>query len=215
MSIAPGVSSPGQPAALAASGLHVELSAPGTPRVLYLHAEYGPRIERPFTTAMGGTRPVAVGHHPGFGASGVNSGLTSVLDVAFAYLSYLDTLPEGAVVDLVGSSLGGWMALHIATMYGHRLRKLVLLNPLGVKLTPPHERDFADLFALPDDHVARIAFCDASKAPFTGADLSDEDILERAAAREALVRYGWEPYLHDKALKTRLDRIQVPTLLVT
>ncbi|GAA2585786.1 alpha/beta hydrolase [Dactylosporangium fulvum] len=196
------------------SRFHVEATGPGMANVLYLHAEHGPRVEQPFVDALSRTSVVAVGHHPGFGAHAVDQSAHSVLDIAFGYLSYLDELPPGVQVDLVGSSLGGWIALHIATMYGHRIRKLAVIGPIGVKLTPPSERDFIDVFALPDQEVNQLAFADPTKAPFSGTDLSDDDILERAATREALVRYGWEPYLHDTSLRHRLYRINVPTLFV-
>jgi pimeloyl-ACP methyl ester carboxylesterase len=202
-------------AANASVGYHVDCAATGAPDVLYLHSEHGPRVEQPFVQALGAAGSVAVGHHPGYGEAPVNPNATTVTDLAFGYLSYLDTLPAGTKVDLVGSSLGGWVALHIATMYSHRIRNLALVAPLGLKLTPPSERDFLDVFAMSDTEINAVTFKDPAKAPFSGDTLSDDEILERAANREGLVRYGWEPYLHDRSLPHRLSRIAVPTLILT
>jgi len=83
------------------------------------------------------------------------------------------------------------------------------------KANPPSERDFLDVFATSEAEVNALTFSDPAKAPFTGDGLSDDEILERAANAEGLVRYGWEPYLHDRPLRHRLSRIAVPTLILS
>ncbi len=44
--------------------------------------------------------------------------------------------------------------------------------------------------------------------------MSEADLLPIARSREALARYGWQPYMHDPKLKQRLHRIRVPTLVL-
>ena len=60
-------------------------------------------------------------------------------------------------VDLVGCSIGGWIAAEMATKTPERFRKLVLVGPVGVKLGPADKLDIPDIFAMPQEHVNKLA----------------------------------------------------------
>ena len=44
--------------------------------------------------------------------------------------------------------------------------------------------------------------------------MPEPDLLAVARNREAMARYGWQPYMHDPKLKQRLHRIGVPALVL-
>ena len=44
--------------------------------------------------------------------------------------------------------------------------------------------------------------------------MDEADLVTIARNREATVRFGWSPYMHDPKLKGRLHRIDVPTLVL-
>ncbi len=74
---------------------------------------------------------IIVPAHPGWGDSADAPQLDSVNDYL---LHYLDLFDERGLVrfDLIGFSLGGWLAAEFAVAHGHRLRKLVLVAPAGL-----------------------------------------------------------------------------------
>lgn len=79
---------------------------------------------------------VIVPAHPGWGESGDEPRMDSMNDYLLHYLDLFDEL--GLVqFDLVGFSLGGWMAAEFAVAHGHRLRKLVLVATAGLPV-PEH-----------------------------------------------------------------------------
>jgi len=65
-------------------------------------------------------------HHPGFGESGEAPGFHSLRDYHRHYLALFDCLGL-AQVDLIGLSLGGWLAAEFAAEHGDRVRRLVLV----------------------------------------------------------------------------------------
>ena len=54
-------------------------------------------------------------------------------------------------VDLVGCSIGGWIAAEMATKAPERFDKLVLVGPVGVKTGPVDKLDIPDIFAMPQE----------------------------------------------------------------
>jgi pimeloyl-ACP methyl ester carboxylesterase len=133
-------------------------------------------------------------------------------DLAYLYLDLLDQLDLRDVV-LLGFSMGGWTAAEIAVRCTHRLKKLILVCPVGIKVGDRLTRDIPDIYALPPDEVARITYHDPTKAA-NYKTLSDEALAEVARNREAAVHYLWEPYMHNPQLRRRLHRINVPTLML-
>src|SRR5947207_734269 len=83
------------------------------------------------------------------------SGTTS--DLVRLCLAFIDDLPHQQV-DPVGLSSGAWLAAEVAVASCHRLRKLVLADPVGIKLGGPTERDILDIFNLNPAAVRRAAW---------------------------------------------------------
>src|SRR6188768_1116581 len=130
-------------------GIPVEIHSAGSgPPLLYLHAEQYVGQARPYLDALAKKWTVIAPRHPGYGTSAATD-LRSVDDLAYLYLDLLDELKLDKVV-LVGASLGGWIALEMCVRNHARLSKLVLVSSVGVKFSGREERDFADLFYMPD-----------------------------------------------------------------
>src|SRR5687768_9407426 len=88
-------------------------------------------------------------YHPGFGESADSSAITSIDDYVLHYLELLDHL-ELDRIHLVGLSLGGWIAATLATQNSHRLKKLVLVGPAGLRV-PEHPT--MDIFRLKPEEL--------------------------------------------------------------
>jgi pimeloyl-ACP methyl ester carboxylesterase len=150
--------------------------------------------------------------HPGYGNSVLPDRFENVDDLAYLYLDLLEQFNLSNVV-LVGFCLGGWVAAELAVRCCHRLSKLILVGPVGIKLGDRETRDFPDLFALSSQQVIELIYHDKSLAPANFESMSDDQLRMVAREREAFALYGWEPYLHNPRLKYRLHRIRLPVLL--
>ncbi len=183
------------------------------PPLLFLHGGDYVAQNRPLLDRLARHWSVTAPRHPGFGASERPAELRTVHDLAYLYLDWLDR-QKGGDVAVVGSSLGGWVALEMAVRSVARIGRLVLIDPLGVKFGGREERDIADIYALPEEEVRRRTFFDPARASPDYAALGDDELLAIARDREATALYGWRPYMHDPGLRQWLHRVRVPALVL-
>ena len=158
-------------------------------------------------------RRVVAPSHPGFGKSSLPDWIDSVDDIAHVYLELMDRLAL-TKVDLVGFSIGGWIAAELATKVPERISRLVLIGPVGVKTGPADKLDIPDVFAMPREQLDRLRFHDPAKNPADLASMSDEELHTVARNSETLALLTWEPYMHNPKLKHRLHRVNVPALFL-
>ncbi|MGI9477752.1 MAG: alpha/beta fold hydrolase [Hyphomicrobiaceae bacterium] len=180
----------------------------GQPLVM-LHGGGGPVAGMPFADKLAQRFEVIAPVHPGFSGSAIPDHFDRVDDLAFLYLDLLDALDLSDVI-LMGFSFGGWTAAELATMNSGRLAKLILVDPVGVKVGGREDRDIADVFALPAEEMKRRLFHDPANAPDPAA-MTDDELQIVAGNRTALAVYTWEPFMHNPKLPHRLHRIGIPT----
>lgn len=149
---------------------------------------------------------------PGFGHSPRPEDFETVADLVHLVLALLDDLPEKAT--LIGLSFGGWLAAEAAVKCRHKLARLVLVDPLGIKVSPPDQPDILDVFNRSPAEVREKSWHDPDRFAPDFEEMADEALVVYARNREALCRYAWHPYLYDPQLKRWLSRIDVPTLLL-
>jgi pimeloyl-ACP methyl ester carboxylesterase len=150
---------------------------------------------------------------PGFGHSPRPEDFDTVADLVHLVLALLDELP-GEKATLIGLSFGGWLAAEAAVKCQHKISRLVLADPLGIKISPPDHPDILDIFNRSPAEVREKSWHDPDRfAPDFDA-MTDEALVVYARNREALCRYAWHPYMYDPHLKRWLARIAVPTLLL-
>lgn len=189
---------------VAGSGDRVALVLPGAERATENAA---------FVEALAQDFSVVMPSHPGFGRSPRPDWCSSVDDLAYLYLDWLDR--SGLTdVTLVGLQFGGWVGLEMAVRSSARLAGLVLVDSLGVKLGGPLDRDVVDLFATSHDELDRRLYAAPEHRLGDLALAPVQDVLEMARNEEALVVYGWEPFLHNPRLLHWTWRIGVPTTVV-
>jgi pimeloyl-ACP methyl ester carboxylesterase len=181
--------------------------------MLYLHGGGGIMLDVPFLERLAQERRVIAPSHPGFGKSSLPDWLDSVDDIAHVYLELMDRL-DLARVDLVGFSVGGWIAADIATKVPERINRLVLIGPVGVKTGTPDKLDVPDVFAMPREKLDRLRFHDPANNPVDLAALADGDLHIVARNSETLALLTWEPYMHNPKLNHRLHRVSMPTLFL-
>ncbi len=187
----------------------VEVAGDGPPLV-FLHGSSGPRWD-PGVQALAERFCVYMPEHPGFGHAERPEWVQTVRDVALWYLDLLEALGLGQL-NLVGQSLGGWIAAELASVCSHSLRRLVLAAAAGLAL--PGERRI-DQFTLSPAALTRSLFHDQSIAERLLAVEPDPDTIRLQVRNRAMTaRLGWNPYMADPSLAGRLHRVRVPTLIV-
>lgn len=183
----------------------------GSP-VLFLHGAGGFSPAQPFVAPLSAKHSLIAPSHPGFGKSSLPGWLDSIDDIAHVYLELLDTLGPGQL-DIVGCSIGGWIAAEIATKVPERVRKLVMVGPVGVKTGSTDKLDIPDIFAMPQAEVNKLVFHDPSKAP-DPSKMSDDELAILFRNRETTALLVWEPWMHNTKLKHRLHRVKCPALFM-
>ena len=205
---------PGSERTLTVRGNSIQLSEGGDgPPVLYLHGA-GTFWWIPAHDLLARRHRVFVPVHPGFGTSTGVEEIDDIEDLVFHYLDVLDALKLDRV-DVVGTSMGGWIAAELALRQPQRVSKLVLVDAAGLRLsgvptpdlflaTVPEAREL--LFADPRGPIAMAAMPDTPPPP--------DKLVMMLKGREAAARILWNPHVRYRKLKSRLDRIKTPTLVL-
>jgi len=198
----------------AINGIQIEVIERGGRRpLLFLHPGIGLSGSAPVIDRLAARARVIAPTHPGFGVSEQPPDFDCIDDLAYFYLDLIEALDLTDLL-VVGVSLGGWIAAEMAVKSCARLSRLVLANPVGIKVSDRETRDIADIFALTEEQFAELAYFDPAAGKFDYKAMPEDAVRAVARNREATARYGWSPYLHDPKLKSRLHRIRIPTLLL-
>ncbi len=199
---------------ISVAGVELEMleRGQGAP-IFYLHGGGGIGLDLPFLDLLAKAHRVIAPSHPGFGQSSLPDWLDSMDDIAHIYLELMDRLGLTRT-DLVGFSIGGWIAAELATKVPERINRVVLIGPVGVKTGPPDKLDIPDVFAMPREKLDRLRFHDPAKNPADLASMPDEALHTVARNSETLALLTWEPYMHNPKLKHRLHRVKVPALFL-
>jgi len=199
---------------IAGVALHVARAGSGAP-LLLLHHDIGAPERLPFYDALARDFTVLLPSHPGFDKSERPSWLRGVRDVAIVYQSLLaqhEVTRGRADVSVVGLGFGGWIAAEMATMAPAALKRLVLVNAMGIK---PEHGDIADQALLSYIDYVRLGFADQSAFDrLFGADPSTSTLEQWDLNREMTFRIAWKPYMYNPTLPHLLGGVTTPALVV-
>jgi pimeloyl-ACP methyl ester carboxylesterase len=189
---------------------HFRRAGRGTPLV-FLHGASGAPVVLPFMEKLAQRFDVLVPDHPGYGESDEPAWLENIHDVAYFYLDFLEKLQLEKTI-VIGSSMGGWMAMEMAVRNTSRIGSLVLVSPAGIAAPGVQP---ADIFLLPAEDMVRRLFVDPQFAEARlSAPVTPETIDRDLKNRHTTARLAWEPRLHDPFLPKWLHRIDVPVSIV-
>jgi len=179
--------------------------------LLYLHGASGAPAVMPFMEKLASRFDVLVPEHPGFGQSDEPRWLENIHDLAYFYLDFLRVLGlRGA--HIVGSSIGGWLALEMAVRDCSRIASLVLVGPSGISAPGVQPGDF---FLWSPEELVRNLFFDSAQAERMLAQPMTPEMLDVSLKnRHTVARLAWEPRLHDPFLHKWLHRVEVPVKIV-
>jgi pimeloyl-ACP methyl ester carboxylesterase len=178
--------------------------------LLFLHGAGFTGHWLPIHEALAQGADVIAPEHIGFGATPFQEWLEGVDDIAFVY----DDLrrQEGIEkLDVVGFSLGGWIAAELAAFFPDTVRSLTLIVPVGLRV--PGKR-VADTFAMDPEERFGALFNDPTNALPYLPDPEDVDaIVAMYEEGTTLARLMWSRF-YDPKLERRLHRVSCPTLVI-
>ena len=199
---------------IAIAGVELELFETGEgPPILFLHAASGFVPEQTYVRLLSTHHRLIAPSHPGFGKSSLPDWIDACDDMAYIYLELMDRLGL-AQSDIVGCSIGGWIATELATKCPERVRRLVLVCPEGVKVGPSDRLDVPDIYAMAEDELERLSYHDPEQMRLDPSQLTDDELAIRLRNRETTALLVWEPYMHNPKLRHRLHRVTAPALLL-
>ena len=198
------------------AGITVELrrGGSGTP-VLVIHGELGVPGWLESFAQLAEHHDVIVPSLPGYGRSTRPDWIMGVHDLAAWVTWFARDIDLRTPVNVIGCSLGGWVAAEIATVAPHFSNKMVLVGAMGIK---PEQGEIFDYFLESGLTGLRRAFHRPEQSSefmrYWGKEWTPEetDLVEQH--REMTCRIAWKPYMHSLTLRHLLPGISTPTLLV-
>lgn len=193
----------------------IQAGPPESRTALVLHGEGGPRTVAPVVGHLAARMHAFAPTHPGWDGTTRPDSLTSVAQLAAAYLTRLLEHKEHDVV-LIGSSIGGWIALEMVAQAAHDERYAGLIGAVvdidGVGAEVEGE-PVADFFALDARGLAEAAWHDPARGYVDPGGFTDEQrAIQQANGRTMAAVAGTS--MSDPTLLGRLGAVNVPTLVV-
>ena len=198
------------------AGIQAELRRAGNgPPLLVIHGELGVPGWADGFARLAEHRDVIVPSLPGYGGSSRPDWIMGVHDLAAWVTWFARDLGLPQPLDVVGLSLGGWVAAELATVAPQFFRRLVLVGAMGLK---PDRGEIFDYFLESGPTGLRRAFHRPDEAAeyrrWWGRDLSPEETDRIEQHREMTCRVAWKPYMHSLTLRHLLPGTATPTLVV-
>jgi pimeloyl-ACP methyl ester carboxylesterase len=187
----------------------VVLEAGDGPPLVFFHGA-GTFTGFDFALAWAQRFKVYVPFHPGFGESDVDEAVDSVHDYVLHYLDLFDALGLDRL-RLAGHSLGGWIAATFAVEHAHRLERLALLSPVGLRVP---EAPTVDIFKIPPHELPGYLIANPAVLEKLMAAPPDVDgIVAQYREMTSAARIAWTR-AYDPKLPRWLHRVRVPTLIL-
>lgn len=179
--------------------LHGELGVPGWLRAHELLAQH---------------YSVYVPSLPGFGSSEIPDWMMSVRDLSAWVNWFVRDYGLSTPLNVIGFSMGGWVAAELATANSAIFAKMVLVGAAGIK---PRKGEIWDYFLNSAKDAFRRSFLNPAATEYVkhyGRDWTPDEAEQIESNREAAIRYLWRPYMHSVTLPGLLPGIATPTLLI-
>jgi pimeloyl-ACP methyl ester carboxylesterase len=185
----------------------------GSP-VVYLHGPFGQEWTG-FLEDLSARHRVFAPAHPGAEEPEDLQRLDGIFDLVLYYDDLLDRLGLDQI-DLVGHSFGGMVAAELAATFPERVRKLVLIDALGLWRNDAPVGDH--VMTAPENQIA-LLYADPSKPEIVAslaqpADVEKRNaaIVHRFSAIASTSHFIWP--IPERGLAKRLRRIKADTLVI-
>jgi pimeloyl-ACP methyl ester carboxylesterase len=193
--------------------IEVERMGAGSPLLVLLSEEAAFERTSPFIAELAKTHELVMPMAPGFGNSERPDWIGNPDDISYIFLDVVEKLGVKKI-PVLGLSFGGWIAAEMAVKDDSFISKLSLVNPFGVKIGGPFDRDIQDIWTLHPSKVAALKYHDVEFGKRDYSNTPEAEIAIVARNLESFARFCWDPYMHNPKLRRRLHRVASPTLFV-
>jgi pimeloyl-ACP methyl ester carboxylesterase len=189
--------------------------------LLYLHGELGFEGWCQWHSALAEKRTVLVPLHPGFGRSSAADWIMDLRDLSAFYSRFVREQKLTAV-DVIGFSLGGWIAAEMAVANCAQFHRMILVGATGLR---PPQGEIADMYTVtarrfltrnvykPDRTSEFATIYGGSRQPSPQQAAAQWEAWEDA--RAATARIAWKPYMFTQSMAHLLANVAgLPTLIV-
>lgn len=182
--------------------------------LLVLHEELGDPGWLEWKQEMAKARSLIIPLHPGFGVSPRIDWALTIGDLANFYAQVL--VEQGwSGIDVIGFSLGGWIAAEMAAQNPGQFSSMTLVAPAGIK--PPRGEIF-DIYEYPTAEYIATSVKDVNATPefasLFGGQVTPEQFERFQDATAETARLAWQPFLNNPALRYRLGLVKTLRTLI-
>jgi pimeloyl-ACP methyl ester carboxylesterase len=182
--------------------------------LLVFHGELGFPGWLKWNEALAKKRTLYIPLHPGFGKSPQAEWVMDMRDLASFY-TRLVREQKLAPAEVIGFSLGGWLAAEMAVANSAQFSKMILVGATGLR---PPEGAIADLFTVTARGYLNSSVTDKNNPEFArmfGGEQTPQQFEEWEDARAETARIAWKPYMFAQSMEHLLDNVVgLPTLLL-
>lgn len=192
------MTTPYEPSVALKPDLELRLAQAGSGRpALILHGGAGPTSVNTLVAHLSKNMQTITPTHPGWDGAPRPEWMSGVSKLAQTYLRYLYETGLHDVL-VVGSSIGGWIAVEMAVRdVDHRIGALVLIDPVGIAVAG---EPILNVFENPPPSVFEATFFDPAKFAPNPATMTEERVAQQRSNMAALRALAGEPYMHDPGL---------------
>jgi pimeloyl-ACP methyl ester carboxylesterase len=173
--------------------------------LLILHEELGYPGWMKWNAALSQRRTLLTPLYPGFGRTPLADWIMNIRDLA-SFIARFVREQNLAPIDVIGFSLGGWIAAEMAANDPSIFSKIILVAPAGIR---PPEDEIKDLFTVPALIYLRESVRDFASSPDFSAlydgGTSPEQYEAFEDARAETARLAWQPYMFNPSLPHLLE----------
>jgi len=183
--------------------------------LLVFHGELGDPGWLTWHSALTTERTLWIPQHPGFGKSAYVDWVMDMRDLAAFYARFVRE-QNLAPVDVIGFSLGGWLAAEMAAQNVHQFARMILVGATGLR---PPSGEIMDMFTVTARTYLNHNVLDPHGNPefnkLFGGEQTPTQFEAWEDARAETARIAWKPYMFDQAMPHRLANVVgLPTLLL-
>lgn len=195
------------------SELQVIKGGTGKP-LLVFHGELGNPGWLEWHSALAQKRTLWIPLHPGFGKSPLASWIMGMRDLSTFYSRFIRE-QRLTPADVIGFSLGGWIAAEMAVSNAQQFSKMILVGATGLR---PPTGEIMDMFTVTARTYLNRNVVDQQGTEFRklfGGEQTPEQFEAWEDARAESARIAWQPYMFNQSMSHLLENIAgLPTLLL-
>jgi pimeloyl-ACP methyl ester carboxylesterase len=183
--------------------------------LLVFHGELGFPGLLKWHTALAERRTLFIPLHPGYGKTPAANWIMNIRDLGSFYSRFIRE-HKLTPTDVIGFSLGGWLAAEMATANSAQFNKMILVGAAGLR---PPSGEIMDMFTVTARGYLNGNVHDFQNTPefpsLFGGEQTPQQYEEWEDARAETARIAWQPYMFTQSMENLLGNISgLATLLL-